>query len=88
MNTITIVPDDHVSRGHWDEAPARELDGVIAGWFDANGCRAAVVRPDHYVYGVAADSASLSGLTDALIQHLHTISHPGQTRTQDEIRQL
>jgi 3-(3-hydroxy-phenyl)propionate hydroxylase len=29
-----------------------ERDGVLAGWFDRHGCVAAIVRPDHYVYGV------------------------------------
>ena len=28
-------------------------------WFERHGCMAAVVRPDHYVYGVAADEAAL-----------------------------
>jgi 3-(3-hydroxy-phenyl)propionate hydroxylase len=39
-----------------------ELDGVFARWFDANGCRAAIVRPDHYVYGVADDNAELASM--------------------------
>jgi 3-(3-hydroxy-phenyl)propionate hydroxylase len=84
MQTITIAPD----YGCGGEAQARELDGVVAGWFDAHSCRAAVIRPDHYVYGVAEDPASLTRLTDRLIQQLHSISHPRQTRTHDEIRQL
>jgi 3-(3-hydroxy-phenyl)propionate hydroxylase len=82
VNTITIAPDD-VSRGHCDQAPARELNGVVAGWFDAHGCRAAVVRPDHYVCGVAGDSASLSELTHKLPKHLHSYSHSRHTRTHD-----
>lgn len=32
-----------------------EADGVIARWFEAQDCSAALVRPDHIVYGVAAD---------------------------------
>jgi 3-(3-hydroxy-phenyl)propionate hydroxylase len=39
-----------------------ELDGVLARWFEANGCRAAIVRPDHYVYGVADDNAELASM--------------------------
>ncbi|MGF9764403.1 bifunctional 3-(3-hydroxy-phenyl)propionate/3-hydroxycinnamic acid hydroxylase [Microvirga sp. 0TCS3.31] len=39
-----------------------ELDGVLARWFDAHGCHAAVVRPDHYVFGTASDEESLSEL--------------------------
>ena len=39
-----------------------ELDGVLARWFDAHGCHAAIVRPDHYVFGAASDEKSLSEL--------------------------
>jgi 3-(3-hydroxy-phenyl)propionate hydroxylase len=49
---------------------ADELDGVLARWFDRHGCRAAVVRPDHYVYGVADSGPALhdlvAGLTNTL----------------------
>ena len=31
-------------------------------WFEKHGCMAAIVRPDHYVYGVAADEAALDRL--------------------------
>ena len=37
-----------------------EHDGVIAAWFDRHGCRAAIVRPDHYVFGVANDEGALA----------------------------
>ena len=30
-----------------------EQGGVLAGWFRRHGCVAALVRPDHYVYGTA-----------------------------------
>ncbi|MET0508076.1 MAG: hypothetical protein ABWZ78_07805, partial [Burkholderiaceae bacterium] len=36
-----------------------ECDGVVARWFEANHCRCAIVRPDHYVWGVAASAADL-----------------------------
>jgi 3-(3-hydroxy-phenyl)propionate hydroxylase len=39
-----------------------ELDGVVAGWLARHRVHAAVVRPDHYVYGVANDGASLFAL--------------------------
>ncbi|ANY83166.1 FAD-binding monooxygenase (plasmid) [Microvirga ossetica] len=41
---------------------AIELDGVLARWFDAHQCHAAIVRPDHYVFGTASDEESLSEL--------------------------
>lgn len=35
-----------------------EIDGVAAKWFDTSACRAAIVRPDHYVYSGLADTSS------------------------------
>ena len=34
----------------------------VPDWFEKHGCTAAVVRPDHYVYGVAKDDAALDRL--------------------------
>ena len=45
-----------------------EADGVLAGWFIRHRCAAALVRPDHYVYGVACDAQQLLTLLDRL-QH-------------------
>ena len=39
-----------------------EADGLLARWFEQHGCRAALVRPDHVVYGVAADAADVQAL--------------------------
>ncbi len=39
-----------------------ETQGVLAQWFQRFGAHAALVRPDHYVYGVAADRAGLARL--------------------------
>jgi 3-(3-hydroxy-phenyl)propionate hydroxylase len=39
-----------------------EAEGVLAGWFEKQQCAAALVRPDHYVYGVANDAAQLRSL--------------------------
>lgn len=33
----------------------REHDGILAAWLHQNGAQAALVRPDHYVYGAAAN---------------------------------
>lgn len=49
---------------------ADELDGVLAAWFARHGCRAAIVRPDHYVYGVARDGAALFELASGLRRRL------------------
>jgi 3-(3-hydroxy-phenyl)propionate hydroxylase len=34
---------------------ATDSDGLGAAWFERHGCSAAIVRPDHYVYGVLSD---------------------------------
>jgi 3-(3-hydroxy-phenyl)propionate hydroxylase len=39
-----------------------ERDGVAAAWFDRHACWAALVRPDHYVFGTAANAGQLDGL--------------------------
>jgi 3-(3-hydroxy-phenyl)propionate hydroxylase len=43
-----------------------ELDGVIAAWFDRYGCRAALVRPDHYVYCTVVDFGDLHEMVQGL----------------------
>jgi 3-(3-hydroxy-phenyl)propionate hydroxylase len=40
----------------------RELDGVVATWMQRNACHAALVRPDHYVFGTAATTDQLAAL--------------------------
>jgi 3-(3-hydroxy-phenyl)propionate hydroxylase len=42
--------------------PETECDGVLAAWFTRYACCAAIVRPDHYVYGVAATGEALAAL--------------------------
>jgi 3-(3-hydroxy-phenyl)propionate hydroxylase len=39
-----------------------ELEDVAAGWFREHRCVAALVRPDHYVFGVARDALGISDL--------------------------
>jgi len=50
-----------------DDAALREADGVLASWFRRQECRAAIVRPDHYVHAVAATPT-------ALVQQLHELA--------------
>jgi 3-(3-hydroxy-phenyl)propionate hydroxylase len=42
-----------------------EEDGIAAAWFARNGAFAALVRPDHYVYGVASDIEGIDALAAA-----------------------
>jgi len=39
-----------------------ETENVLADWFDRHGVVAAIVRPDHYVFGTARDATELDGL--------------------------
>lgn len=39
-----------------------ETEGVLASWFDRHGVVAAIVRPDHYVFGTARNANELSEL--------------------------
>lgn len=52
MRPIRIGPDS-------DNTALVEKDDVVAGWFERHGCVAALVRPDHYVFGVVSDLAML-----------------------------
>jgi 3-(3-hydroxy-phenyl)propionate hydroxylase len=51
-----------------------ELDGVLARWFERHGGCAAIVRPDHYVYGVARNEAVLSELLDGLAEAIGQVA--------------
>jgi len=48
----------------------RETEGVAGDWFRRHGCRAAIVRPDRYVYGVASTTAELDAQLGALAARL------------------
>jgi 3-(3-hydroxy-phenyl)propionate hydroxylase len=50
-----------------------EFDGVARKWFKANGCGAAVVRPDHYIFGAASD---IPALTETLEQLASALLRP------------
>ncbi|MEM5433626.1 hypothetical protein VSR71_35145, partial [Cupriavidus oxalaticus] len=39
-----------------------ETEGVLANWFDRHGVVAAIVRPDHYVFGTVRNVTELDGL--------------------------
>lgn len=43
----------------------RERDGVLADWFKRHRCVAALVRPDHYVYGTARRLEDIAPLLDS-----------------------
>jgi 3-(3-hydroxy-phenyl)propionate hydroxylase len=45
-----------------------ERDGVLAAWLRGHEAAAVVVRPDHYVYGMARDGKELAALIEGLRQ--------------------
>lgn len=45
-----------------EHEPTAEAEGVVAAWLRRHACHAALLRPDHYVYGTAAGAAGLSAL--------------------------
>lgn len=47
-----------------------ETEGVLARWFERHGCVAALVRPDHYVFGVACSGAELRGALESALEGL------------------
>jgi 3-(3-hydroxy-phenyl)propionate hydroxylase len=55
------------------EGGTPETDGVARAWFARHQCVAALVRPDHYVYGVAHALGELDALVDELAAAL---THP------------
>lgn len=53
-----------------------ELDAVVANWMRKHQCRAALVRPDHYTFGIAADAAALDQLLLEWRHWVPTIAPP------------
>jgi 3-(3-hydroxy-phenyl)propionate hydroxylase len=52
----TVVPEGAETV---DPSALREKDGVLSAWFDRHGAIAALVRPDHYVFGAAQNVQAL-----------------------------
>jgi 3-(3-hydroxy-phenyl)propionate hydroxylase len=44
----------------------QERDSILAAWFDRHECMAVIVRPDHYVYGVARTMQDATEMLRAL----------------------
>jgi 3-(3-hydroxy-phenyl)propionate hydroxylase len=79
-NELELSPDLQAIMTELDIRPIRigpaaddvltEEDGVLAAWFDRHDCRAAIVRPDHYVFGVASETSTLDALLTDLAERL------------------
>ncbi|WP_298107826.1 bifunctional 3-(3-hydroxy-phenyl)propionate/3-hydroxycinnamic acid hydroxylase [Bradyrhizobium sp.] len=51
-----------------------ETDGVLGDWFDRHGVSAAIVRPDHYVFGTTRNAQELGELLRELDRRFHALS--------------
>jgi len=58
-----------------------ETEGVLASWFDRHGVAAAMVRPDHYVFGTARDATELIGLLREIDTRLRDVSTEQATKS-------
>ena len=63
---VALTAIAHAPSRHGSAIVASECDGVAAAWFARHACRAALVRPDHYVYGTADSTTTLAALLDEL----------------------
>jgi 3-(3-hydroxy-phenyl)propionate hydroxylase len=61
-----VVFGDASSSGDVDALYVQERDGLVAAWLGQLGARAALVRPDHYVFGCAVDAETLNDLVALL----------------------
>jgi 3-(3-hydroxy-phenyl)propionate hydroxylase len=63
---------------HLGDEGTPERDSVVAAWMARHGCHAAVLRPDHIVWGTAADMPTARALwTEALeaLEALEAFDH-------------
>ena len=51
------------------EGAEAETEGVVQQWMARHACAAALVRPDHYVFGTAGNAAEVSHLLEEWLQH-------------------
>jgi 3-(3-hydroxy-phenyl)propionate hydroxylase len=52
LNEVVEVSQSAVTSTVIGGPGLKEKDEILATWFERQNCVAAVVRPDHYVYGV------------------------------------
>jgi len=62
---VVLDAQPHGATPAIDVLACRENDAVLADWLRTHACHAALVRPDHYVYGTAQDGAGCARLCTA-----------------------
>jgi len=77
--TVVVVASDAVPGA---AAPVvRDVDGTYAAWFAGHDAVLAIVRPDFYVYGTAADAGSARDLVEEYAADLGAPLPTGRTMT-------
>src|SRR5262249_34065850 len=66
LGVSVLVLADAVAVGDAHGLRFSERDGVLAAWFARHGAVAALVRPDHYVFGTVAAAAEADRLLEQL----------------------
>jgi len=77
------MPEDGRS-AHGPRLQLQEVDGVFAGWMKRWNCRAAIVRPDRYVFGLASDGGDLGQQITSLFEGLYP-SEPLENRINEQV---
>jgi 3-(3-hydroxy-phenyl)propionate hydroxylase len=63
---VSIQPRQPQAFSIENDVQATACDAVLGTWFARFGCDIALVRPDHYVYGVADSITALAAMMDTL----------------------
>ena len=66
LRTVRVVTQPHTGS---DASALYEADGVFSAWFTQHQCVVALVRPDHYVYAVAATAGDILPMVKAAADH-------------------
>ena len=70
-----VVPRRDITAVHIGAHGVHERDGVVAAWLRRHECHAALVRPDHHVFGIAADAVELDALLAEQAARLQPLTH-------------
>jgi hypothetical protein len=77
LTIVHVASDDECATS----GTLREAEGVVGQWFRRHECVAAIVRPDHYVYGVEANMNSLISQLSELSEQLGLPGRDAQVKT-------